>query len=198
MMAGREILPYGPATAHLGSAMHPQRRRMAWINVLGGTAVLGSYVHGLATHPATRGEIWGNVPDTLRPAYTITMLLAAAGYFAFTYLFFFRVDPRAMRIGRRFGFGAINALYAGVLVPSALWLPLTFAMIDSPNELSWMAIRLVLAVVGLSSAGLLASLLFMRPRPRGWAFPVAVAGCAAFCLQTAVLDALLWPAFFPV
>jgi len=91
----------------------------------------------------------------------------------------------------------INVLYAGILIPSALWLPLTFAMIESPGGLLWLTIRLVLALVGLSSVGLLFSLLRLRPRPRGWAFALGVAGCTAFCVQTAVLDALVWPAFFP-
>jgi hypothetical protein len=192
-MAQRDFRSHGE-----DSGMHPQRRRLAWINVLGGTAVLGSYWHGLATHPATRGEIWGNVPDALRPAYTVSMLLAAAGYFAFTYVFFFRINPDTDRVGRSLGFGMINALYAGILIPSALWLPLTFAMIESPGGLLWFTIRLVLVLVGLSSVGLLFSLLRLRPRPRGWAFVLGVAGCTAFCVQTAVLDALVWPAFFPL
>jgi hypothetical protein len=170
---------------------------MAWINVLGGAAVLGSYVHGLATHPATRGELWGGVPDALRPAYTVSMLLAAAGYFAFSSLLFFRVDADTARIGGRCTFGIVNALYAGILIPSALWMPLTFAMIESPGGMLWVSVRLVLAVVGLASVGLLGALLQIRPRPRGRPYALAVAGCAAFSFQTAVLDALVWPAFFP-
>ena len=196
-MAQRQAIPYDLRTPRAGTALHPQKRRMAWINVLGGTAVLGSYAHGLATHPATRGELWGNVPEALRPAYTVSMLLAAAGYFAFTSLLFFRVDADAVRVGGRFKFGIVNVLYVGILLPSALWLPLTFAMIEGPGGMLWASVRLVLAAVGLASVGLLGALLLIRPRPRGWPYAVAVAGCAAFCFQAAVLDALVWPAFFP-
>ena len=32
----------------------------------------------IASNPLTRGDVWGGVPETLRPLYTITMLLAAA------------------------------------------------------------------------------------------------------------------------
>ena len=96
--------------------MHPQRRSMVWINVLGGSAILASYAYGIASNPLTRGDVWGGVPETLRPLYTITMLLAAAGYFAFGYFVFFKVDPDEARIGDRFGFGAFNALYALILV----------------------------------------------------------------------------------
>ena len=34
--------------------MHPQKKQWLAINVLGGVAVLGSYAHGLITHPETR------------------------------------------------------------------------------------------------------------------------------------------------
>jgi hypothetical protein len=81
--------------------------------------VLGSYAHGLWWHPTTGGDVWGGVPETMQPFYTICMLLAAAGYFAFSYFVFFKLDPDAVRIGDRFGFGAFNALYALILLPSA-------------------------------------------------------------------------------
>jgi hypothetical protein len=70
-------------------------------------------------------------------------------------------------------------------------------MLGSPGPGLWIAIRLVLAVVGLGSLGLLAALLAVRPREPAWAHVLAVAGCAAFAVQTALLDALVWPAFFP-
>jgi hypothetical protein len=177
--------------------VHPARRLFAAINVLGGVAVLGSYALGIATHPDTRGEVWGGVPQGLRPLYTVSMLLAAAGYFAFSGFVWLCLDPDRTRIAGRFGFGLLNLLYACILLPSALWMPLTFAMLESPGPGIWLAIRLVLAVVGLGSLGLLAALLAMRPREPAWAHRLAVAGCVAFAVQTALLDALVWPAFFP-
>lgn len=170
---------------------------MLWINFAGGSAVLASYVYGLASNPLARGAIWGGVPDSLRPLYTVSMLLAAAGYFAFTYFVLFRLDPVELRIAGRLRYRALCVLYALILVPSALWMPLTFAMIASPSGALWLAIRLVLATVGIGSAGLLACLGAIRaPESRG-ARALAIAGGAAFCFQTAVLDALVWPAFFP-
>jgi hypothetical protein len=178
--------------------MHGARRTLLWINLLGGIAVLGGYAYGLATHPLTRGELWGGVPDSLRPFYTVNMFLAAAGYFAFSYFVFFRLDPPETRIGSRIGFGAFHALYALILVPSAVWLPLTFAMLESPSTELWWAIRLTLGLVGVGSLGLFAALLVVKsPRAAGARW-VALVGSAAFCLQTAILDALVWPAFFPV
>jgi hypothetical protein len=178
--------------------MHPQKRSMVWINVLGGGAILASYAHGIASNPLTRGDVWGGVPDTLRPLYTITMLLAATGYFAFSYFVFFKVDPDQARIGRRFGFGAFNALYALILVPSALWMPLTFEMLAAPSTGLWVAIRLALAAVGIGSLGLLAAIASVQPVSAPGARRLALIGITAFCFQTAVLDALVWPAYFPV
>jgi len=174
------------------------RRSLLWLNVLGGTAVLGSYAHGLASNPLTRGEVWGGVPEALRPLYTGSMLLAAAGYFAFSFFVFRRLDPLRTRVAGRFGFGAFHALYALILVPSALWMPLTFAMLEAPSGALWAAIRVTLALVGLGSLGLVAAVATARPADAPVARWVALAGALAFSFQTAVLDACVWPAYFPV
>ena len=170
---------------------------MLVINVVGGLAVLGSYAHGIMTHYDPGTALWGGVPEGLRPVYTANMLLAALGYFAFTYRLLFRTVPEEARVGRRSGLGLFNALYVAVLLPSALWMPLTFSMVEHPSRLVWASIRLVLSVVGLGSVGLVACLLGLRPRDPRWLHWLAIAGAIFFCLQTAVLDALIWPAYFP-
>jgi hypothetical protein len=149
-------------------------------------------------HPGAGDIFWGGVPQRIRPLYTAGMFLAAASYFAFTYFLLFRLSPVEAQIGGRFGFWVFNALYALILIPSALWMPLTFAAIGQSSEgLVW-AVRLVLAVVGLASLGLLAALLSVEPRQPLWAYWLAVAGSVGFCFQTMVLDALIWAAFFPM
>jgi len=178
--------------------MQPSRRSLLWLNVLGGIAVLGSYVHGLASNPLTRDALWGAVPETLRPFYTVNMFLAAAGYFAFSAFVFFRLDPARTRIAGGFGFGAFHVLYALILVPSALWLPLTFAMLESPSAWLWLAVRGVLALVGTGSLGLMVAIASATPHDSPNVRRLALIGAAFFSLQTAVLDALIWPAFFPV
>lgn len=175
--------------------MISQRQTLALINLFGGIAVLGSYAYYLTTHPDQAGDFWGGVPDGLRPLYTVNMFLAAAGYFAFTFFIMYRLRPSSHG-GVRFGLGTFSALYALILIPSALWMPLTFAMIEAPSDGLWWAIRLTLAAVGIGSLGLLAGLVVVRPSPPSWAHRLAVIGSLAFCLQTAVLDAVVWPAFF--
>ncbi len=169
---------------------------MLWINVLGGVAVLGSYVWGIATHPDP-GAVWGGVPESLKPLYTVSMLTAAVGYFFFSGFLLFGVDAERARFAGRQRFGLVNALYLLILVPSALWMPLTFAMLATPSPALWAAIRVVLALVGLGSVGLLIVVATVRPRTPVVAHVLAVVGLVAFVVQTAVLDALVWPAYFP-
>jgi hypothetical protein len=168
---------------------------MVLINLFGGVAVLVSYALCLMSSSTQAGDFWGGVPDGLRSLYTVNMFLAAAGYFAFTFFLMYRLKPTT-RGGGRFGLGTFNALYALILIPSALWMPLTFAMLDSPSDGLWWAIRLTLAAVGIGSLGLLVGLLAVRPSPPSLAHKLAVLGSLAFCFQTAILDALVWPAYF--
>jgi hypothetical protein len=148
------------------------------------------------TYPARAGDFWGGVPDGLRSLYTVNMFLAAAGYFAFTFFLMYRLKPTTGG-SSRFGLGTFNALYALILIPSALWMPLTLAMLESPSDGLWWAIRLTLAAVGIGSLGLLVGLVAVRPSPPSLAHKLAVLGSLAFCFQTAILDALVWPAYFP-
>jgi hypothetical protein len=176
--------------------MHPQRRALLWINLVGGLAVLGSYARGFTAHPHLAPQLWGGVPDAVRPLYTVSMLLAAAGYFAFTLPIAFRLDPERVRVAG-VGYGIFPALYALILAPSALWMPLTFQMLEQPGIVLWWSIRLVLFLVGAGSVGLIAAIARAAPWPSaGWR-RIALAGAVAFAIQTAVLDAGLWPAWFP-
>ncbi len=163
---------------------------------IGGIAVLASYAWFLIAHPDLGDEFWGGVPAWMKPTYVVSMLFAATGFFAFT-RFVFRRRPAQVRVAGVFGYGIFKWIYALILVPSALWMPLTFAMIQGPNPALWFSIRLTLAAVGVGSLLMIAALLRMQPRVRGVSFWLAVLGSLAFSFQTAVLDALIWPAFFP-
>ena len=176
--------------------MHPRVLSLIALNVLGGMAVLGSYVSGLG-ESGVGDALWGGVPESLRPLYTVNMFAAAAGYFLFASYILFRLPPDATRIAGRFDYRLFHLLFALVLLPSALWLPLTEEMVRAPSGLLWVLIRIDLALVGIGALGLLAALLSLSDAvPRGRT--LAVIGLLPFCLQTAVLDALVWPVFYPV
>jgi len=126
------------------------------------------------------------------------MLTAAAGYFAFSYFIIFRLDPAEVAAVNSFSYPLFILAYALILFPSAMWMPLTFAMLEKPSRILWWAIRVTLFIVGIGSLGLLALLLILNHDEPTWLFWLAVAGAILFCIQTAVLDALVWPIYFPV
>jgi len=176
--------------------MHPQTRTMLWLNLLGGAAVLGSYAYGLARHPEGGEALWGGVQPQLRPLYTAGMVLAALGYLGFTTFLLVHLDPAEARVGRRFRFPLFNWLYVGILIPSALWMPLTWGMIEQPSAALWWGIRAILAAVGLAALGMVVALGMGWPKAPRWAHRRALVGSIVFLLHTGVLDALVWPAVF--
>ncbi len=163
------------------------------IIALGGVLVLGSYVQGMVANPGKASALWGGVPKSALPAYTVMMLLAAVGYLLFTYFLLFRASP----LGVNPDFRLYAVIYAIILIPSALWMPLTVQMVSQPSPVTWFAIRLALILVGLAAFAMLYSLITIKPRPQDWSYWAAIAGSSAFFLHTAVLDALIWPRFFP-
>ncbi len=172
------------------------RKVFLLLNAIGGSAVLGSYAWTLLSRPIDMDGLWGGTPEGIRPFYGVFMVLAAVGYFFFTAFFLRRLRPDSCR---RFGVSSwslLGGLYGAVFVASALWMPLTAEMLQHPGEGLWLAIRVVLLVVGGASLALLVVLLTIDVDRSGWLYPAAVAGLIAFCVQTAVLDALVWPSFF--
>lgn len=178
--------------------MTANKRTLLFINLIGGLAVLASYAYCLGANPATRSNLWGDVPSELRPAYTVSMLLATAGYFAFTYFVLLRVDSHEARVAGVYPYRLFLWIYAGILLPSALWMPLTFRMFAEPAWGLWIGIRLVLGIVGISSLALLWAVATVRPAGPTSARAAAVVGALAFTVQTALLDALVWPYYFPL
>jgi hypothetical protein len=179
----------------VGGSVHTKKIWLLIINILGGIAVLGSYVYGFQSRPDAANVLWGGVPESLRPLYTANMFLAAAGYFAFS-LYLLRLNPDETRVAGRFGYGIYNILYAAILIPSALWMPLTLLAIEQSSP-GWVwLVRLDLAAVAFASLGLLIALLKVSPRPFTWHHRIAVVGALFFCLQTVLLDAIVWVSYF--
>ena len=168
------------------------------INIIGGILVIGSYVIGIRLHPFTRGSAWGGIPTSLKPMYVFSMLLAAAGYFAFSNFIIFRLDPEYILSANSFTYSMFILVYCLILFPSALWMPFTFRMLEKPSRILWWAIRITLTVVGIGSLGLLVLLIIVNHNEATWVYGLAIAGSVAFCIQTALLDALVWPKYFPV
>jgi len=176
--------------------MHAQQWILLAIMAVCGAAVIGSYIQGFSTHPGSTETLWGGVSGGLRTFNFFTMILAVLGFFAFSYWLFFRLNPDEVLIANRFGFWIFDVILLVILIPSVLWLPLTFAYLANPGTGLWVGVRLVLALVGIGALALLWAILTISPRETGLSYWFAVGGAAAFCLQTAILDMFIWPALF--
>lgn len=174
--------------------MNRQKLTLFLINLLGGAAVIGSYVWGVLVHPGQTDALWGGVPASIRSIISINMLLAAAGYIAIFLLLMLRI-PSMSSIGK-FPFTVFHIIYLFILIPSALWMPLTYAVIESYSLALWLAVILVLALTAIAGIALLLALLSLHPPLPPHLRWLAVVGAAFFILQTGVLDAIFWTAFF--
>ncbi len=171
--------------------MHPERRRFLAIQILLGPAVLASYVYGFAVWPDAVSAMWGGVPDALRGVYTAWMFVAAAGYCAFTPALFLHAEPGRARVAFGLGHAELHAMYVALLVGSILWMPLTKWHQDGSLPFAFVVIDLWCVAAG-SLALLATTLRLTPPLPGAWRI-VAPLGAAAFCVQTVLLDALVWP-----
>jgi hypothetical protein len=160
------------------------------INLVGGIAVIGSYILGLAGKANGANTLWGGTPAGIKPLYTISMIISALGYFAFISYMLFKLDVSAVNLGLLYG------AFLGILVASAFWMPLTNLYVKNPAVILWLGIRLVLVIVGLASILLAAIIVSLHTKETGTVYWLAVAGSVYFAFHTAVLDMLLWPVFF--
>jgi hypothetical protein len=162
------------------------------INILGGAAVILSYIYGLKGQAGGANVLWGNVSESIRPLYTVSMILSAISYFAFIYYILFRIDPGTSNISYYLFF----AIFIVILGASAFWMPLTNMFVNNGGTGLWIAVRGVLALVGLGSIALFWVLLSLSPETRGLAYWLAVAGAGYFAFHTAILDGIVWAALF--
>ncbi len=61
------------------------------------------------------------------------------------------------------GYRVFMLLFAGILIPSALWLPLTMLAVGQTSQALVWLVRLDLALVAIASLGLFLSLLMVQP-----------------------------------
>ena len=166
------------------------------INVIGGIAVIGSYILGLNAQSGGANVLWGGVPSGIRPIYGISMIISAIGYFAFLYFIFFKLTPDEVTIANRFGFWLFYVIFLLILIPSALWMPLTNLYVGNPGTGLWFIIRTVLIIVGLASVALVWALLTLQTRTPAVPYWLAVAGSVYFAFHTLILDGIIWAALF--
>ena len=166
------------------------------INIIGGAAVIGSYIFGLSAQSGGANVLWGGVSANIRPVYTVSMILSALGYFAFLYYIFFRLDPAQTSIAGVSGFTLFYVIFLLILIPSAFWMPLANVYVGNPSTGMLVLVRIVLVIVGLASIALLWALLTLQGKVPGISYWLAVVGSGYFTFHTTVLDAIVWSALF--
>ena len=174
--------------------MHPERRIFLALQLALGPSVLASYAICFRLWPETVAAMWGGVPQAARGLYTAWMFVAAAGYAVFTPALFLHTDPDRARLAFGWGYRALHVFYAALLLGSILWMPLTRWHLD--GALPFALVVADLWVVATASLALLATTLRLAPPlPGAWRVAAAL-GAGAFCVQTVLLDAVLWPALW--
>lgn len=178
--------------------MGKEKLSLLLITLVGGLAVIASYVWGFTAYPDASTTLWGGVPASAIPVYTTNMLLAAGGFLFFTAYLLFGIDASQVKVFINYDFRLFIYLYAVILVLSALWMPFSIAAYYQSSIAFLWVVRLVLWITGLASLVLLSALLTLQPRGRSWVHWAAVVGCIFFCVQTVILDAVTWVIFFKI
>ncbi len=176
--------------------METQQIILLIINIIGGIAVIGSYIFGIRAQTGGANALWGGVPANIRPVYGASMILSALGYFAFIYFILFELVPDEVSIAGHLGFCLFYAIFIIILIPSAMWMPLTNVYVGSPSKGIWIVVRTVLALVGLASIALVWAILSLETKTPCVPYWLAVAGSSYFAFHTAILDAIIWAALF--
>jgi hypothetical protein len=160
------------------------------INLILGAGVIASYIFTLRGNKKGADAFWGGTPAKVKSLYTVSMLLSAVGYFAFIYFTLFRLDFSTINAGW------LYVAFIGILGASILWMPLTNIYLTKASPALWLAIRSVLAIVGVASILLAYLFISLHLTETSTAYWLAVAGSSYFAFHTAILDMLFWPVFF--
>jgi hypothetical protein len=106
------------------------------VNILGGSAVLGSYAFGLILYPDNRMDLWGEIEGIWQTIFVTSMLLAAAGYLFFLgYIYMFK--PMVFDQGLILGPDTLSILSTVFLASATAWMPATIAYINNDSGFWW-------------------------------------------------------------
>ena len=172
-----------------------ERGLTLFINLVGGFAVLGSYAWGLSSHPGEGALLWGDIPESWKPLYSLNMLPAALGYLTFT-AYLLSAKPEELRFRGEKALVLFQINYGLFLTTAAFWMPLCWIALDGNQTWLLLPIQSVLAVTGLASIGFIYLLWNLEAPPRPRFHKAALVGACWLALQCAVLDAIVWPRFF--
>ena len=167
------------------------------VNLVGGSAVLGSYIIGLANFPEYRNDLWGGIHGIWRNVSVASMLLAGAAYLTFCYFIVFRED--AQIYGAQLILGAHTAsLLTGLFLLSAtLWMPSAILYIHTGNTAWWILTVGALWVTAMALLSLTGIFAFSTASP----VPVfdriiCTVSLSIITLHCLVIDSIVWVFLF--
>ena len=140
-----------------------QKLLLIFINVIFGSLVLLSYYKGVNREPDLSLKLWGGVPKVLQPYIVASMFISALGYFFFTANFLLNINPEEAKFLGKFNYWSLCVVYLFILIPSALWIELSFSYMKSGDINTWYCVVAVLYCVGFFSVLLLLSILLVNP-----------------------------------
>ena len=176
--------------------MSKSKKIFVAINLVGGLAVLSSYLFCFILYPTYSRSLWGSASDKVITFFVISMVLAAAGYVWFTFYLLKGNKLEDSNFGTLFGVKIINLLYLMVLTCSTIWMPASISFSMSENIFVELIIRLILWTVGLSSLGILIYIYNINIDDGKSSFlshMFALLGTMVFTIHTLILDAVIWP-----
>ena len=173
--------------------MSTQQVLFLTINLIGGLAVLGSYIIGLGMFPEYREALWGEVRGNLRTGILISMIFAALGYLAFCYVALFQNGLEDFNKSDWFNSYTISILVGIFLISATFWLPSAIAYLHFSNTY-WLVICIVsLWSTAISLAVLLGIVITSDVKIISSASHyVAIIGIGLITFHCLVFDAIMW------
>ena len=164
------------------------------VNIVGGAAVLGSYLLGLISYPNSRVDLWGGIEGIWRTIFVISMLFAAVGYLFFCYTITISNGENTSSFLGNHTFSILATLF---LLSASIWMPATLQYIETKFDLWWIVSVISLWITAASLLGLTLAFRFIElPSIGSVQTYLSLAGLFWISFHCLFFDAIIWVAKF--
>lgn len=169
------------------------------INLIGGIAVLGGYLVCLYVYPDQREALWGGVQSGWQSVFTVSMLMAAAGYLVFSYGILFKSSPDGFSSKYLDTRHAISLLCMVFLISAAIWMPATISYLKTNNSIWWILSVTSLWITAISLFTV-TTLVIVCPLtiPSTFYRVLTISGISYITFHCLILDAIIWVSRFHI
>ena len=169
------------------------------INVVGGISVLGGYLVCLYVFPDQREALWGGVQNRWQSVFTVSMLMATAGYLLFSYGILFKSSPEEFSSRLLNNSHVISVLCMAFLISAAIWMPATIAYLKTGNSIWWTISVTSLWITAISLI-IVTFIVIAYPSaiPSSFFRGLTISGISYVTFHCLMLDAIIWVSRFDV